>query len=154
MSPAETQLSNDLLQGQGLWLQQTWETLRVAKVLLEMVAISTTVELLSRRPINWRTITPKKFSHCFKSCRAYKRFPNLGIWQRIENLQGNRLLEGTNKTLCTPGPKMKDQCPHERLSQTCLRVPGSLQQRCGLTVACHGVKGTDYYSLRSSSMLT
>ena len=82
MSPAETQLGNDLLQGQGLWLQQTWETLRVSEVLLEMVVISATIELLSRSPINWRTVTPKKFSHCCKSCGAYNRFPNLGIWQK------------------------------------------------------------------------
>ena len=49
---------------------------------------------------------------------------------------GNRLLEGTNKTLCTPGPRRKEQWPHQRLSQTCLWVSRSLWQRRGLTVAC------------------
>ena len=41
---------------------------------------------------------------------------------------GNRLLEGTNKTLCTPGPGRKEQGPHKGLTQTCpwvsLGVPG------------------------------
>ena len=39
-----------------------------------------------------------------------------------------RLWEGTNKTLCAPGPRRKDQWPHKRLSQTCLWVFGSLWQ--------------------------
>ena len=30
---------------------------------------------------------------------------------------GNRLLEGTNKTLGAPGPKRKEQLPHKRLTQ-------------------------------------
>ena len=37
---------------------------------------------------------------------------------------GNRLLEGANKTLCTPGPRRREQWPHKRLTQTCLWVPG------------------------------
>ena len=32
---------------------------------------------------------------------------------------GNGLLEGTNKTLCAPGPRTKEQWPNERLAQTC-----------------------------------
>ena len=46
-----------------------------------------------------------------------------GIWLwRAENPQdwGNRLLEGTNKTLCIPGPRRKGQWPHKRLIHTCL----------------------------------
>ena len=27
--------------------------------------------------------------------------------------------EGTNRTLCTPGPRRKEQWPHKRLTQTC-----------------------------------
>ena len=50
--------------------------------------------------------------------------------------QGNRLLEGTNKTLCTSAARRKKKCPHKRLSQTCLRVSRSLWQRRGSTVAC------------------
>ena len=53
----------------------------MAQVLLEEVAIHPTIELLSRRPTDWRTIIAKKFKHCCKSCRAHNRFPNLGIWQ-------------------------------------------------------------------------
>ena len=52
-------------------------------------------------------------------------------WQLSELTQdwGNRLLEGTDKTLCTPGPRSKEQWPHKRLLQTCSWVSRSLQQR-------------------------
>ena len=33
---------------------------------------------------------------------------------------GNRLFEGTKKTLYAPGPRRKKQWPHKRLTQTCL----------------------------------
>ena len=59
-------------------------------------------------------------------------------WDLITELpqnRGNKLLEGTDKTLCVPGLKRKEQRPHKRLSQTCLWESGSLQQRCGSTVA-------------------
>ena len=62
-----------------------------------------------------------------------------GQWDLITALtqdQGNRLLEGTNKALCTSAARRKEQCPHRRLSQTCLRVSRSLWQRCGSTAAC------------------
>ena len=36
-----------------------------------------------------------------------------------------------NKTLCTPGDRRKEQCPHQRLSQNCLWVSRSPWQRCG-----------------------
>ena len=49
---------------------------------------------------------------------------------------GNRLLEGTNKTLCTPGPGRKEQGPEKRLTQTCLWVSRSLRWRRGLAVYC------------------
>ena len=54
-----------------------------------------------------------------------------------------RLLEGTNKTLCAPGPRRKEQWPHKRLTQTCPRVSRSLQQRHGSVVACCRVRGTE-----------
>ena len=63
--------------------------------------------------------------------------------------RGNRLLEGTDKTLYTPGPRRKEQWPHKRLSQTCLWISRSLQWRYGLTVSCHWVMGTEYNSLGS-----
>ena len=56
---------------------------------------------------------------------------------------GRRLLEGTNKSLCTPGPRRKEQWPHKRLTRTCPWVSRSLQQRCGSGVACCRVGGTE-----------
>ena len=73
-----------------------------------------------------------------------------GQWNLIIKLPqnwGERLLEDTNKTLCTAGPRRKEQWPHRRLSQTCLWVSRSLWQRDGLKVACRGISGTDYNSL-------
>ena len=64
MSSVVVRVSTGLLQGQGLWVQQTWIIQHVAKALLEEVAINPTTELLSRRPTNCRTIIPNKFSHC------------------------------------------------------------------------------------------
>ena len=73
-----------------------------------------------------------------------KGFHNLRIWKRdreptgkfdfegqedliIELPQdwGYRLLEGTNKTLCTPGSGRKKQSLCKRWSQTCLGVSGA-----------------------------
>ena len=56
---------------------------------------------------------------------------------------GSRLLEGTNKSLCTPGPRRKEQWPHKRLTRTCPLVSRSLQQRCESGVACCRVGGTE-----------
>ena len=44
---------------------------------------------------NRRTIIPKKFSHCWESCRTHNRFPNLGIWQRDGEPPGNLTLEAS-----------------------------------------------------------
>ena len=54
---------------------------------------------------------------------------------------GNRLLEGTNKTLCAPGLRRKEQWPHKRPTQTCLWVSRSLWWRRGSAVACCRVWG-------------
>ena len=107
-----------------MWHKYSWGRLPLA----------TTIEQLSRWPTTWRTIISKKFLHCCKSSRAHNRFPRLGIWQRdqeapriwlwrpvgfyyrISTRLGNRLLEGTNKTLCTTGARRKEQWPHKRLS--------------------------------------
>ena len=136
---------------------------------LEKVAISLTIEPLSRWPTNWKTIISKKLSHCYKSTRTHNRFPSLGIWQRDEKPQGiclwrpvgfdtellqhwrNRLLEDTNKTLFTPGPRRKEQWP-QRLSVACLWVCRSLQWWHGSTEACHGVRGTEYNNAGISSL--
>ena len=55
---------------------------------------------------------------------------------------GKGRLEGTNRTLCTPGPRRKEQWPHRRLTQTYLWVSRSLRQRHGSAVACCRVGGT------------
>ena len=62
-----------------------------------------------------------------------------GQWDSILELMQdwrNRLLEGTSKILCAPGPGRKEQWPRKRLAQTCLWVSRSLHQRCGSAVAC------------------
>ena len=64
-APMEAQVGRGLPQGQGLWVQHTWEAWHV----------SPPTEPLSRQPTNWRTIIP--------------RFPNLGIRQRDWELSGN-----------------------------------------------------------------
>ena len=51
-------------------------------------------------------------------------------------------MEGTNRTLCAPGPRGKEQRPHKRLTQTCLGVSSSLRWRCGSVVARGRVGGT------------
>ena len=51
---------------------------------------------------------------------------------------GNRPLEDTNKTLCVPVPRRKEQWPHKRLTQTCLWVFRSLWQKHGSVAACWG----------------
>ena len=56
---------------------------------------------------------------------------------------GNRLLEGTDKTLCTPRPRRKKQWPHKRLTQTCSLVFRSLWWRHGSVVACCRAGGID-----------
>ena len=83
-------------------------------------------ELVNRQPTNCRTIIPKKFLYYYESSRTHNIFSNLGIWQRdwelpenltleasgfwLENSHqtGERLLESTNKTLCTPGERSSD----------------------------------------------
>ena len=67
----------------------------------------------------------------------------VGFNYRIYTGLGNTLLEGRNKTLCAPGPRRKEQWPHKRLTQTCLRVSRSLWQRYGLSVACCRAWGTE-----------
>ena len=49
---------------------------------------------------------------------------------------GNRLLEGTNKSLCATGARRKEQYSHKTQSQICPECPGisGQQFRCGPTV--------------------
>ena len=54
----------------------------------------------------------------------------------------NRLLEGTNRTLCSPGPRREEQWTHKRLAHTCLYVSRSLWHREGSGMASSRVGGT------------
>ena len=94
-------VSSGLLQGQGLWVQQTW---------------------VWHKP-SWRMspLTPPELTKDWR----------------------NRLLEGTNRTLCSPRPRRKEQWPHKRLTQTCPRVSRSFPRRHGSAVACCRVGGTE-----------
>ena len=71
--------------------------------------------------------------------RTPREFDFEDQWDLITELTqdwGRRLLEGRNKTLCSPGARRKEQRPHKRPCQTCLWVSRSLSQRHGSTVAC------------------
>ena len=57
-------------------------------------------------------------------------------WTELNTGPGKRLMEGTNKSLCAPWPRRKEQWPHKRLKQTCLWVSRILWQRHGSAVAC------------------
>ena len=80
-------------------------------------------------PANWRTIIPKKFSHCFESSVPHVRLPSLGTQQRVWESPGNLTLKasriwlqdfhrtggnrdsslgGHNKTMHTPRPRGKE----------------------------------------------
>ena len=110
------------------------------------------IEPLSRQPTNWRTIIPKKFSHCCKSSRPTTDFPTWVSDKRTENTQGKRLLE------CTPPPCVH-QDPGERSSDStrdwarlaceCLAVSG---RGAGQQWSAKG-SGHDYNSPWTHSML-
>ena len=53
---------------------------------------------------------------------------------------GNKFLEGTDKTLCTPGPRRKEQWPHKRLTQICLWCPGVSSRGIGQWWPAAGLK--------------
>ena len=61
---------------------------------------------------------------------------------------GNRLLEGTDRTLFAPGPRRKEQWPHKRLIQTCLWLFRSLWQRHVSAVPWCRAGGTECSSAR------
>ena len=50
----------------------------------------------------------------------------------------NRLLKGTNKTLCTPGRRRKKQWSHKRLTQTSVSVQDSLAEPWVGSAQLHG----------------
>ena len=69
----------------------------------------------------------------------------VGFDYRTSTGLGKQTLRGHKQNL-VPGPTRKEQCPHRRVSQTCLWVSRSIQWRHGLTVACCGLRGTEYNS--------
>ena len=97
-SPAEAWVSGGLARGQRLWQQQSWEAQCVTWVLLKEVTISPTIELLGRQVTNWKTIIPKKFSHCCENSRPHNRLP-----KGTKNLQGTWL--GRSADLTTERPQ-------------------------------------------------
>ena len=94
--------------------------------------------------------------HYCEGSRPHIRLPSLGIQQRDRDSSENltvkasrtyrtsaglgkqRLLEGTNKILCIPGPRSKKQRPPRRLSQTYLLVLEHLLQMHRLAGALGG----------------
>ena len=123
-SPAEAQVDGDLPWGQGLWLQQTWEIVYEP----QHRATKQTTHKLENNYIKEVLILLQKFQgpqkisqpgDPAKRLRTLREFDFGGRWDLIIELPqdwGNRLLEGTNKTLCAPRDRRKEQCPHKRLS--------------------------------------
>ena len=127
--------------------------MRFDLILLEEVAINSTVELSSRWPTNWRTVIQRKFSHCCKSPRAHNRFSNLWIWWRdwespvnlawkvccisLQNFHRTKVTDSwrAQENLMCTGTEEKGAVTPERLSLTFLWVSRSLWQRYGSTVA-------------------
>ena len=129
----EGKVSSGLLQGQVLWLKQTWEAWQ----------LSPNIKPPSRRTTNWRTITPKKFLHCCGSSRVHKRVPNLGIWQTDWESQGiwlwrpvgfddrtytglgkQILGEYTQNLVCTRNPEERSSNPTRDWARLACECPG------------------------------
>ena len=110
-----------------LWLR--WpstvilEPKKIKPVTVSTVSPSFYHEVIGYDAMNWRTIIPKKFSHCCKSSRVHNRFPNLGVWQKDWELPKKQIIGGHKKNLCIPGPRRKEQWPHKRQSD----LPVSVQ---------------------------
>ena len=128
----EVRVSSGLLQRQGLWLQQTWEqtTRHEAWVLLEEVTIAHHRAIKQTHKLqNYYTRENLALLKKFKDpqqisqpgdlangLRTPWEFDFRGQWDlTTELLQdwGKRHLEDTNKTLCAPGPRRKEQWPHQ-----------------------------------------
>ena len=92
--------------------------------------------IFQARVLGWAAISFSRGGH-----------PNPGIkprspalWEKQwGNNWGYRLLEGTNRPLCAPGPRRREQWPHKRLTKTCLWVSRSLRWRHGSVVVCCSV---------------
>ena len=124
VSPAEIRVSSGLPQGQGnrpgshsVWLKSSWRRWPLTPPQSCRADNPQTAEQLYQ--INSRTVKkvqdPQQISqpgNLTKGLRTPREFDFGGQWDLITELSqdwGNRLLEGTNKTSCTPGPKRKEQ---------------------------------------------
>ena len=70
----------------------------------------------------------------------------MGFDYRTSTGLRHRHLEDTNKTLCAPGSRRKEQWPHKRQYQTFLSGSRSLWWRHGLAVVCSRVGDTGHGS--------
>ena len=111
------------------------------------------------RPLEWRFSAPHQASQAGGPARGNSQ--RIRLWRLAgfdcRTLTGlgeteTPLLEGTDKVVCTSGPRGKEQWPHRRLNQTYLLVLEGLLQRQGLVVAHHGDKDTDSRSSRKYSL--
>ena len=116
----------------GMWPKSSWRRSLLAPPQSRWVDTPQTGEKLKT----------KKLLHSCESSRPCKRLPNMEIQQRgrepdfgsqqdlITELPqdwGNRLLQGTERAFCAPGPRRRrTHCLQKWLSQTCLWVFGSL----------------------------
>ena len=107
---------------------------------------------------SWRTIIPKKFSHCCEGLEPHIRLPNLETQKRTRNPQGiwpwrpvgfdymtstglgeteALVLEDTNKTLYAPRLRGKEQWLNRKPNQNYLPVSEGLLWRHGYTGTGH-----------------
>ena len=88
-------------------------------------------------------IPPKKDTQCPRAKEKPQQDGRRGaIAFQIKSQTYQRCSEGTNKTLCTPGPRERSSDPHRRLGQTCRWVFECLLQRQVSAVACHRDRGS------------
>ena len=138
--------------GQGLWLQQIWEEQSVASVLLEEVAISSTMKQTSRGLPSQRTITPKKFSRCCESSRAHNKLPSLDIQQKDWEPPGKHSRRAQQNLVCTWTQEKETVTPRETEPDLPVSVWESPAELWA-DVACCRVGDTDYNSPGSHGVL-
>ena len=157
--PVKVQVSSGLPQGQGLWVQETWShslwdkpSRRRSPLILPQSRWADHPQIVEqlhqRNPCTAKNVlgSPKD-SPTWGLGKGTKNPQGIWLWRPVGFDYRNytrlwkQLLKGTNKTLCIPGPRRKEQWPHKRLTQTCLWMFRSLQERSGLVVACCSAGG-------------
>ena len=160
MSPVKVQVSSGLPQGQGLSVQETWSHSLWDKSFRRRSPLIPPQGHWADNPQNVEQLHQRNPSTAKKVLGSTKDFPTWGFGKGTKNPKGiwlwrpvgfdyrnytklwKQLLKDTKKTLCIPGPRRKEQWPHKRLTQTCLWMPRSLQERSELGVACCSVEGS------------